>query len=246
MKLFTKEEWVDYHISKIPKLANKNGLKSLNVEVVTFDGIPQKTIDSVCQAINETIDEIGSNHKLVDVVYDNNLKELVERISPHNQSLMVNSIMPYFRPEETTFKSIINTNYKNNLGIKIIVTQNNGVYQDNGEAAKAGAQSYSGLVYLPIPKQREHELSFTKDLAKHELGHVFGLKAMHHDTLASRGSFIVPYQVIGYDKCDNCYMNHSLTFVDNYLSNRQFCNRYLDTTRKLLFELKKINGVNYI
>lgn len=227
-------------------IANKSWINSLDIEIVTTPNISLKTIDAVCEAINETIDFIGLKHELVNCVYDQHLKELIALTSPNNSPLIVREIMPYFRPDETKFKTINNQYYYNNKGIKVIVTKNDGIYKESRPSAKAEAQVYAGLVYLPIPSKRESEFLFTKNLAKHEIGHVLGLKVAHHNNLSNNSGIMQPYQVLGYDNCDDCVMNDSLEFIKGYNFERTFCQKFKDSSRIIWSELEKQKGINYL
>ena len=246
MEIFTKQQWSDKHISQIQLLINRNWIRCLDIEIFAAKDVPLKTVDSVCQAVNEAIDSIGLNHKISDTLFDSGLQELIDLTAPNNSPLVVKQIMPYFRKEDSKFNTLTNNYYTKTNGIKIIVSRNNGIYREMGINPKAEAQVYSGLIYLPIPKERENELMFTKDLVKHELGHVLGVKVEHHNNLSNNASQKRPYLVLGYRDCNNCFMGDKLDFRDLYVSDKIYCERFLDSARTFWKVLGTKTGIKYI
>ena len=260
MRQYTRADWIAAQNQILETVMKEPWLRSKKIQIVRASDVAQETIDAVVDGAETAAREIGVQHRVQRPQKDYGLSNIAKKVFRDERPLRTREMMAYFRPHKTRFRlphGLVYTGPHPGSTL-VVVTKNNGVTRNipGRGSSKALANVRQGIVYLPIPSEREGNTDYTKALTVHELGHILGLQIDHHDVLEHPvnidGSVAIegkpqqePYMVEG-DSDDTCVMRNDIPFKPEFTFDETYCLRFLETARVKWRNVEMIHGTQYL
>ncbi len=260
MRHYTRAEWIAEQNQVLETVIKEQWVRSKKIQIVRASDVAQETIDAVVDGVETAIAEIGVQHQVQKSHKDYGLTRLVGKGFKSAKPLRTREMTAYFRPHKTGFRLSNGWTYRgpHSGSTLVVVTKSRGIKRHiPGRGPSKGlANVRQGMVYLPIPSEREGNTDYTKALTVHEMGHILGLQIDHHDVLEHPinidGSVAIegkpqqePYIVEG-DPDTQCAMRNDIPFKAKYTFDEKYCPRFLETARVKWRNVEMITGVRYL